>query len=131
MFMVWRIGFVLHIWGTACRARTGIGFVWSATGGSPLRFDMGLDSKLGSFRINMGWRDTWYAGIGFVLWKRCGGGAVNWVRFAQLHPDRSGRYPKPAGIGFVSHNGGGKAARCQRHAELGLFCIFQFVVRSA
>ena len=25
------------------------------------------DCRLGSFRINMGWWDTWYVGIGFVL----------------------------------------------------------------
>ena len=59
------IGFVLHIGGWESRQDAGGAVDW-------VRFAY-LDRgpgwgryKLGSFRINMGWRGTWYAGIGFV-----------------------------------------------------------------
>ena len=58
------IGFVSH-------------FLWVRAGGL---VEIGFVSR------NWGWRDTWYAGIGFVSWKRwrCdAGGRINWVRFVK------------------------------------------------
>ncbi len=64
----WELGLFRVIWVLPGREETwgaGIGFVLRIWGmGKPAgRQRYG---RLGSFRINMGWRDTWYAEIGFV-----------------------------------------------------------------
>ncbi len=93
IFWLLGVGFwVLALWNWVRFAglglpRAGIGFV-SRNCTPTDRGEIRNLRDLGSFRINMGGRDTWYAGIGFVLrilaWEsgEDGGGAGKWVCFA-------------------------------------------------
>ena len=75
------IGFVSHFWvgeaGETPAVRDWVCFAYLDRGPGWSR------GKLGSFRRNRGWRDTWYAEIGFVSYFWVVGG-VDWVRFAFL-----------------------------------------------
>ncbi len=88
--------------GTACRARTGIGFVLHNLAVGFWRLAVGL-GELGSFRVFWllafgDWLLAWGNWVRFVFWP-----GVDWVRFVYLGLGKPARRQRYGGIGFVWH----------------------------